>query len=136
MADAKFSPGFRFSSLDAVVLVVGVAGVAVVSRIEWWLGLVVGIPLVAFFGFCNVFRVSRPRELLWSGAFVALASTTISWGIPGWWATAIGSVLVAVAVIVVEMRRPCYHGVGWRHINPALPSWWEGGGEKAGTERL
>ncbi len=34
MATAKFSPGFRFSAIDGVVLVVGVVGVAAVSLIE------------------------------------------------------------------------------------------------------
>lgn len=122
---AKFSPGFRFSALDGVVLVVGVVGVVALGVIEWWLGIGVGIPLAAFFVFCNVFRVSRPLELLWAGAFIALAGATIVWGVPGWWATALGAVLVAAVVVAVEMRRPSYHGVGWRRVNPGLPSWWE-----------
>jgi hypothetical protein len=125
MAAAKFSPGFRFSALDGVVLVIGVVGVVAVSVIEWWLGLAVGIPLAAFFVFCNVFRVSRPLELLWAGAFIALVAATILWGVPGWWATALGSALVAAVAVAAEMRRPSYHGVGWRHINPGLPSWWK-----------
>ena len=124
MAAAKFSPGFRFSALDGVVLVVGVVGVVAVSVIEWWLGLAVGIPVAAFFVFCNLFRVSRPLELLWAGAFIALAAATIVWGAPGWWATTLGSVLVASAVVAAEIRRPSYHGIGWRRINPGLPAWW------------
>ncbi|MGL4419229.1 MAG: hypothetical protein ACRCZF_01065, partial [Gemmataceae bacterium] len=68
------------------------------------------------------FRVSRPLELLWAGAFIALAAATTLCGVPGWWATALGSVLVAAAVVAAEMRRPSYHGVGWRRINPGLPS--------------
>jgi hypothetical protein len=28
-------------------------------------------------------------------------------------------------VVVVEMRKPSYHGVGWKWINPGLPAWWE-----------
>ncbi len=87
--------------------------------------MAVGIPLAAFFVFCNVFRVSRPLELLWAGAFIALAAATIAWGVPGWGATAVGSALVAAAVVAAEMRRPSYHDVGWRRINPGLPSWWE-----------
>lgn len=125
MTAAKFSPGFRFSTLDGVVLVVGGVVVVAIGIIEWWLGLAVGIPLAAFFLFCNVFRVSRPLELLWAGAYIVLAAATILSGVPGWWATALGSVLLAAVVIAAEMRRPSYHGVGWRRINPDLQSWWE-----------
>ena len=101
-----------------------IAGVAALASMEWWWGLVVGIPLVYFFLFCNVFRVSRPLELLWAGVFVVLAGTTLVTGVPGWLPTSIVSVLVAALVVGAEMRKPSYHGVGWQSINPALPTWW------------
>lgn len=122
---SKFSPGFRLSVLDSVVLTAGVAGAVTLSAMEWRMALVVGIPLAHFFLFCNVFRVSRTLELLWAAFFVALAAATILWDVPGWWATALGSVLVAGLVVAVAMRQPSYHGVGWRRINPGLPGWWE-----------
>ena len=28
-------------------------------------------------------------------------------------------------VVLVEVRKPSYHGLGWQWINPALPTWWE-----------
>jgi len=31
---------------------------------------------------------------------------------------------VTVAVVVVEMCKPSYHGVGWQRINPRLREWW------------
>jgi hypothetical protein len=122
---AKFSPGFRLSPLDVLVLVAGAAGVVALASLEGWLGLVAGFPLAHFFLFCNVFRVARPLELLWAVAFASPAAATILWGVPGWWATSLGSVFVAGFVVAVEMRKPSYHGVGWRRINPGLPSWWE-----------
>lgn len=128
---AKFAPGFRFSLLDTVVLVAGFTGVAVLGSMEWWLALVVGIPLATFFLFCNVFRISRLPELLWAGVFVSLAGGTILCDVPGWWATAIGSTLSAALVVALEMCKPSYHGVGWRRINPGLPLWWEMRTEKA-----
>jgi hypothetical protein len=70
--------------------------------------------------------MARPLELAWAGVFVVLAGTTIALETPGWWVTALGSLLVTVIVVVVEMRKPSYHGVGWQRINPALPAWWEG----------
>ena len=131
MAVAKFSPGFRISSLDLFVLVAGVAGVVALGAVTWWYGLVVGIVLAHFFLFCNVFRVSRPLELLWAGAFVALTAATVLWGVPGWWPTTIGSLCVAALVVAVEMRKPSYHGVGWQRVNPGLPGWWETHAPKA-----
>lgn len=58
--------GMRFSVVDAVTLIVG-AGVTVWA----WafvpdLALVVPFLLMHFFLFCNVFRVSRRPELIWS----------------------------------------------------------------------
>ena len=86
--------------------------------------LVIGVPVAHFFLFCNVFRISRPLELLWAGVFLILAGSTVVWNAPGWPATVIVSACVAVAVVVAEMRKPSYHGVGWRRINPRLPEWW------------
>ena len=125
MAASNFAPGFRLSSLDVFVLVGGTVGVTVLFTVMWWYSLVVGLVLAHFFLFCNVFRVSRPLELLWASVFVVLAGATILWGLPGWWATAIGAVCVAALVVAMEMSKPSYHGVGWRRINPGLPAWWE-----------
>ena len=98
MGAAKFSPGVRLSSVDVFVLVAGTAGVAAASTVTWWYGLLSGIVLAHFFLFCNVFRVSRPLELLWAGAFVTLVAPTILWNVPGWWPTTLGSVCVAALV--------------------------------------
>ena len=40
-------------------------------------------------------------------------------------AIAIVVILLAVVLIAREMKRPSYHGVGWRNINPDLPKWWK-----------
>ncbi|MEI8368878.1 MAG: hypothetical protein WCJ31_10655, partial [Planctomycetia bacterium] len=74
-------------------------------------GLAIGLPVVHFFLFCNVFRISRPLELLWAGVFLILAALTVVWGAPGWVATVVVSVFVACAVVIAEMCKPSYHGV-------------------------
>ena len=84
MAASNFAPGFRLSSLDVFVLVGGTVGVTVLFTVMWWYSLVVGLVLAHFFLFCNVFRVSRPLELLWASVFVVLAGATILWGLPSW----------------------------------------------------
>jgi len=130
VAVAKFSPGFRVSAVDLVVLVVGAIATAALASIDASWGLVIGLPVAHFFLFCNVFRVSRAFELLWAGVFVLLAVPTIAWGVPGWWTTVVVSVCVMAAVVVAEMFKPSYHGVGWQRINPELRDWWEAHGPR------
>jgi hypothetical protein len=124
MDKKKFAPGFRLSPLDAIILVAGLAvSVALFTIVPWW-GFVVGFVLVHFFLFCNVVRMARPLELTWGGVFVVLAAGTVVLGAPGWIVTVLASLVVTVTVVVVEMRRSSYHGVGWQRINPGLPAWW------------
>jgi hypothetical protein len=125
MKQSAFAPGFRLSVVDGFVLVGGVAATIVLSMIVWWWGFVLGFVLGHFFLFCNVVRMARPLELLWGGVFVALAGATIAVETPGWLVTASVSLVLTAIVVVVEMRKPSYHGVGWKRINPGLPAWWE-----------
>lgn len=120
----KFSPGFRLSFVDVLVLIAGMAGAAYFGTQTWWIGLVIGFVVGHFFLFCNVFRMSRSLELIWAAGFLLLAGGTIAVDFPGWPTTMGLSLALTVAVIVTEMRRPSYHGVGWQKINPELPAWW------------
>lgn len=125
MAAPPFAPGFRISATDAAVLVAGAAGSALAAQAEWWMGLVIGFVVGHFFLFCNVFRVARPLELAWAALFVVLAGSTITVGLPGWPIALTMSLVATLLVIVVQMRKPSYHGVLWQRINPGLPQWWE-----------
>ena len=91
----------------------------------WWVGFVIAFVVVHFFLFCNIFRMSRPLELVWAATFVALAGSTVMRESPGWLVTVVGSLIVTVAVIAIEMCRPSYHGIAWERLNPRLPQWWE-----------
>lgn len=91
----------------------------------WWWAFVTAFVLTHFFLFCNVVRMARLLELAWAGVFVVLAGATVAVETPGWLVTALVSLLVTLIVVVVEMRKPSYHGVGWQRINPNLPAWWE-----------
>jgi hypothetical protein len=108
-----------------LVLVGGLAGTIVLSTFVWWLGFIVGFVVAHFFLFCNVVRMARPLELLWSGVFVAFAGATIATEMPGWVTTFVVSGVVTVIVVVLEVRKPSYHGIGWKWINPGLPTWWQ-----------
>src|SRR5262245_41574484 len=125
-ANPAFAPGFRISTLDSFVLLAGIAAAIGFGAFDLRAGFIIGMPTAHFFLFCNVFRISRPPELIWAGLFVALVAATLLWGGPGWAATAIVSVCAAAAAIAFEMRKASYHGVFWRTVNPRLPVWWEG----------
>lgn len=124
MDDPAFSPGFRFSALDAVVLLIGAVATAGVASISGWIGAGIGFVVLHFFLFCNVLRMSRPLELVWAGVFATAAASTAADVIA--WPAAFGlALLTTVVVATIEIRRPDYHGVGWRKLNPQLPAWWQ-----------
>jgi hypothetical protein len=119
-----FQPGFRLSPVDCVVIVAGTIATFACWSTAWWIGFVIGFVVAHFFLFCNIFRVARPLELAWSGVFIALTYCTITFEKPSWLITIVTSLLATVFVVAVEMRKPSYHGVLWRRINPKLPQWW------------
>jgi hypothetical protein len=124
MNPAEFSPGFRLSKVDVIVLIVGTCLTVVLGEITWWWGLVVGYVLAHFFLFCNFIRASRPLELAWSGFFIILASGTILFNVPDWTISIAASLCATIVVVWMELRKPSYHGIGWKRINPGLREWW------------
>jgi hypothetical protein len=125
VASPHFAPGFRISTVDVIVLIIGTAAAIALGMQVWWWGYVVAIVVGHFFLFCNVFRISRMLELAWAAVFVGLAGGTIVADWPGWTAATIATLFVTTALIVVEMCKPSYHGVWWERITPNLPEWWE-----------
>ena len=125
MPPRPFNPGFRLDAIDTLVLVAGAAGAIFLAQVEWWMGLIIGFAVGHFFIFCNVFRVAKPLELTWSAIFVVLAGSTIATGQPGWMVTVATTLVATLAVIVMQVRKPSYHGVAWQRFNPKLPEWWE-----------
>jgi hypothetical protein len=123
--EPAFAPGFRLSLLDASILIVGVGAAVALAMVVWWWGFAVVFVLGHFFLFCNVVRMARPLELAWAGVFLALAAGTVALDAPGWPVTASVSLVATVVLVVVEMRKPSYHGLGWQWINPGLAAWWE-----------
>ncbi len=123
MTEPVFKPGFRFSMLDALVLLLGTVATVVVGRIDVWIGIALAFVVLHFFLFCNVLRMSRPLELFWAAAFSLLA-VLASTSFVTWPVGLLLSLFVTLGVVAVEMRRPSYHGVGWKALNPDLPAWW------------
>jgi hypothetical protein len=122
MKPAAFSPGFRLSVRDGAVLIVGGIGAFLGERDT---AIIIGMAVGHFFLFCNVFRVRTKLELIWAAIFCCLTVFTLVFHQPGWPVTIGVSLACAAALIVIEMKSPSYHGIGWRRINPKLPEWWE-----------
>ena len=125
MPARQFAPGFRFSMLDMLILVVATGAMIFVSQIGLRFAAPIAFVVVHFFLFCNVIRMSRALELIWAFHFLALAAATAIFSLPGWPSTYLLCLLVTVIAVSIEMTRPSYHGVGWKRINPRLPDWWE-----------
>ena len=47
--DRVFSPGFRLSKFDVVVLVLGTIAAGIAAAIEWWVGYVIALVIGHFF---------------------------------------------------------------------------------------
>lgn len=106
--------GLQFSATDAVVLLVGVA-------VPWPLwphigefALLAPFTVLQFFLFCNVFRVPRRSELVWTGIFLVHFTGRLWSGAFTWWGVLGVQSPVTVAVVVHAVRQPSYHGVGSR----------------------
>jgi len=120
-----FQPGFRFSSFDGLLLVVGAAGSLLTWPRTWWIGFTIAFVVGHFFLFCNVFRISRALELVWAAVFIVLIRLTVANGIISLTTTILISLAATGVVIGIEMKKPSYHGAGWRRVNPSLREWWE-----------
>jgi len=118
--------GFRFFATDAIVLTVLAVGTATLWWMKnpaWWL-----LPTVGghFFLFCNIVRMRRAYELIWSALFLVNA---VGWMAMGRFSSAmvLGCQWPITAVLVIaEMRSKWYHGIFARRVNPRLEEYLRG----------
>ncbi|MDX1973623.1 MAG: hypothetical protein SFY68_13925 [Candidatus Sumerlaeia bacterium] len=109
-------PGFRFSSTDALILIIGTISAVGTSLISISLPFLIAFVVLHFFLFCNVFRINRRYELIWSILFLLNAAFLLS---DSWKSILMVSLLqlpVTFLLIALELRKPTYHGVGWKII--------------------
>ncbi|MHC5056928.1 MAG: hypothetical protein ACYTKD_19780 [Planctomycetota bacterium] len=121
----EFRPGFRLSVLDAAALGAGACLFIVAIVLTWRVAFAVVFVVGHFFLFCNVFRIARILELMWVAVFVALEGGRLSTGTPVISTVIWISLALTVCVVLVELRRPSYHGVLWKTVNPGLREWFE-----------
>lgn len=114
--------GFRLSRMD-VGVIVSVIVLTVVARpwlgeMSWLFAIVAG----HFFLFCNVFRIHRKYELVWSGLFVINVSTLCVIGAVDWGLVLAAQSPITALFIVLSFVQRDYHGVLWRYApNPRAP---------------
>lgn len=129
-----FRPGFRLSIFDMAaispIITLGIAASLIAGSHVKELGAAIFVVVGHFFLFCNVFRVARSLELAWSFGFLALAFCSVWFGVPSWPATFGLAAASSLVVIGLEMRKPSYHGIFWRRINPGLLEWWQSNREQ------
>jgi hypothetical protein len=108
--------GIRFSITDA-------AAIAICALATWGTWPLFGetaaaFPIVLghFFLFCNIFRVPRLPELLWSGAFVINVGGWFAFGQFTWFAVLWTQLPATLAVVLGAIARRDYHGVGYRLV--------------------
>lgn len=126
-AKEKFLPGFRVSLVDALVLIAGTTGSATLTAESPDAAVLVAMPVLHFFLFCNVFRIKRRKELIWAAIFVISSALFVVYQMFSATFLIIANFLVAVLLISLETREPDYHGIFWRRLNPDLEKWWNNG---------
>lgn len=109
--------GFRFSATDALAIVAFALAAYAASFVIGSASLVILYVLVHFFLFCNVFRLRRPPELIWTGIFLANFALWMSVGEFDITRPLLAQIPVTILLIVMECRHATYHGVLSRRIN-------------------
>lgn len=130
--DRRFSPGFRFSQRDAVVILVALV-LALTLYEAYPLGTyTIGFVVAHFFIFCNIVRLNRLSEIIWATVFGMLGILFL-YGVVAISLVYWGAIGLSAILIGVEACRPCYHGVFWKILNPNLPQWFSQCTTKAGN---
>lgn len=109
--------GFRLSAIDLAILAACVPA-------TWGAWMLVGdhamiLPIVLghFFLFCNVFRIPRKPELIWSGVFTLNVAAWIVADAFSWPRVLAIQTPVTVMVVLAAMLRNDYHGLGYAVIH-------------------
>ncbi len=70
--DLKLQPGFIFSIRDSIVLVAAFSLALYIYPVGYTYSILAGFVVAHFFLFCNIVRMSRRNELIWSAVFLCL----------------------------------------------------------------
>ncbi len=119
----EFKPGFRFSILDGFILATDLCLAIFLFSYSYTYSVLIGFVVLHFFLFCNVVRMSRIPEVIWSFVFLALFFCHFELSVPSFNFALVTPLFATVILVAFEMRKPSYHGIYWRKINPNLHDW-------------
>jgi hypothetical protein len=83
------------------------------------------------FLFRNILRIPRRPQLVWA-TFTVLAFAARGFGMISLLWVFAACLMLTLALAIIEVRQPSYHGVGWQIPNPRLPEWWNAKGGNHG----
>lgn len=121
--NSDFKPGFRLSVVDLFVLLIGIILACYMMAIEPSLSYIILFVVGHFFLFCNVVRMARLPELIWSVVFTVLCIASLRWQLLGLTAVFLLGLTLTLILVLLELRKCSYHGILWRQFNPNLASW-------------
>jgi hypothetical protein len=114
--NGKVTAGFRFSWTDGVVVIL----CALATWSTWSLlndiAALFPIVLAHFFLFCNVFRIPRKYELLWSAVFVSNIEAWLVADLFAWSKVLLVQTPVTLFLVIMTLFQQDYHGIGYSFL--------------------
>lgn len=119
----EFAPGFRLSIVDMAIILVAICAATLLHEYSSLLSYVILFVVFHFFLFCNLVRMSRIPELIWTACFLLLSTASIKLNLFPMTVVFLLSFLTTAVLIGLEFRKPSYHGILWQRVNSGLESW-------------
>lgn len=132
----EFQPGFRLSKFDIAVVILGAITAMYFYKISLLFSLIIAFVVTHFFLFCNITRMSRPPELIWAFSFSCLSVASIEFELFPIYQFFIASICVTVVLVCLEIKKPNYHGILWKRVNPNLKVWFSENAQKRMQQAL
>lgn len=101
----------RFSRSDAAIIIVFAGATWAAYYAVGNFALVIPVALGHFFLFCNIFRISRRLEYVWSALLIVNVMLWVSFSEFDWSKILAAQSPVTIVVISMEVKSTRYHGV-------------------------
>lgn len=121
----QFNPGFRLSVIDALIIIIAITAALYLFKTYELIFFIIIFVTTHFFLFCNVIRMSRSFEFCWAFVFVILTAISIKTNLLPLYIAFSLSFALTVVLVLLEIKKPSYHGVFWRQLNPNLEVWFK-----------
>ena len=119
----EFKPGFRLSTIDIVIITVAILSSAYFYTVAKPISYIIAFVVGHFFLFCNISRMSRLPELVWAVVFIVVSILALRFDLLSLFDAFLLSLGLTVLLLILEFRKPSYHGIFWQSLNPNLQTW-------------